>query len=146
MIWDGVGMSDDIVARVRARLEAEGRLPVEEQLSEDARRACRLAAGWERRVEHLVAQSKRDEVARNFRQRWPALVRWRDRTIANCRRARRADVAAAYELVALECYLCGVPDLAEKAQAEAMRVLMMRTDRSRQRGARSTSPAEARSA
>ena len=46
MIWDGVGMSDDIVARVRARLEAEGRLPVEEPLSEDARHAYRLAAGW----------------------------------------------------------------------------------------------------
>ena len=135
--------ADDIIGRVRARLATAGVVPSDQPPSDETAAAYRLAFDWSRALEQLHADGQRDAAAKNFRARWPALVRWRDRTIANWRRESPADVAAAYELVALECYLGGVPDLAEKAQAEAVRVLMTRTDRRARGGG---GPTEAKSA
>lgn len=135
--------ADAAIARVRDRLAAD--TPPAPSIDADTAAALRLADDWSRALDQLIAERTREEATHAFRQRWPALVRWRDRTIANWRRERPADVAAAYELVALECYLGGIPELAEKAQAEAVRVLMVRTDR-RVRPGVTGSPAEARSA
>lgn len=143
---EALASADDVIARVRSRLAAD--TPPAPPIDADTAAALRLADDWSRALDQLIAERTREEATHVFRQRWPALVRWRDRTIANWRRERPADVAAAYELVALECYLGGIPELAEKAQAEAVRVLMVRTDRRVRPGVAGAkgSPAEARSA
>ena len=128
-IREALSSADKAIAAVHARLAAAGIAPGDVRPSDETAAAYRLALDWSRALEQLRIDGAREAAAKNFRQRWPALVRWRDRTIANWRREQPADVAAAYELVALECYLGGVPDLAEKAQAEAVRMLMARTDR-----------------
>ena len=128
-VREALSSADAAIAAVHARLAAAGIVPGETRPSDETAAAYRLALDWSRALEQLRIDGAREAAAKNFRQRWPALVRWRDRVIANWRSERPADVAAAYELVALECYLGGVPELAEKAQAEAVRILMTRTDR-----------------
>ena len=135
-VREAFASADGAIAAVRARLAAAGVPAGDQPPSAETAAAERRAFEWARAVEQLYAEGQRQEAAKHFRQRWPALVRWRDRTIASWRQERPADVAAAYELLALECYLGGVPELAEKAQAEAVRVLMTTTDR-RQRVPRS---------
>ncbi len=85
--------------------------------------AMRIADDWERRVVEIVHEAKLAEAAQNFRQRWPALVRWREKVLANKRRARPSLVAAAYESLALECTLAGEHHLAAKAQQAALTVM-----------------------
>lgn len=135
-VREAFASADDVIGRVRSRLTAAGVVAGEQPPSAETAAAYRLAFDWSRALEQLRAEDQRQAATKDFRRRWPALVRWRDRTIANGRHERPADVAAAYELVALECYLGGLPELGERAQAEAVRVLMARADR-RQRVARS---------
>lgn len=114
---EAISLADTVIASVRARLgesvERDG----------EAANAARVADEWERYALSIVAESKLVESARNFRQRWPALVKWRERVLQNRRRCKPADVAAALESLALECTLAGEHHLAARAQHQAIQVM-----------------------
>jgi hypothetical protein len=115
---------DDVVALVRARLLAEGSLPA--SFDAETAEAVEVAVEWERHVIALADQVEIDESVRAFRQRWPALFRWRTGVLAAPKRVPPSTVAAAWECVALECLLAGEMELADEAQSAAVRVMMER--------------------
>ena len=115
--------ADAAIARVRARL---GESVEHGQPDGEAAAAARVADEWERYAVAIVAEAKLVESAKHFRQRWPALVKWRERVLKNRRRAKPSDVAAALESLALECTLAGQPELAARAIDGAIAVMRSR--------------------
>lgn len=112
--------ADAAIARVRARL---GESVEHDQHDGESAAGARTADEWERYALAIVFEAKLVESAKNFRLRWPALVKWRERVLKNRRRAKPADVAAALESLALECTLAGEFALAARAQHQAIQVM-----------------------
>lgn len=116
-----IAESAAVIARVRASIGAH-----QDDVSDDTATALRIADEWARALEHVVSEARLAEAAMNFRLQWPALVRWRDKVLANQKRQKPAVVAAAYESLALECTLAGELHLAAKAQQAAIDVIRSR--------------------
>jgi hypothetical protein len=72
----------------------------------------------------IVQERRLAEIGQRFREKFPALVRWRDAVIERPRRHRPADVAAAFEALALELTWGGELELAAKAQHRAIRAVL----------------------
>lgn len=91
-----------------------------------------LAEDWERSALATRALGLLEDRAkvRPFIADWPALVRWRDRVLAQPRRHPPDIVAAALEALALECHLAGRPELADKAMQHAERIVLEHVQRS----------------
>lgn len=119
---DVLASADAVIARVRAAIGESH----QDDASAETANAYRVADAWN----GLVAQFDRErtlaDAAKNFREQWPALVRWRDRVLANAKRAKPSVVAAAYESLALECTLAGEYELAAKAHNAAIDVMRRR--------------------
>jgi hypothetical protein len=107
--------TDAVLARVRARV---GDAPPPSD--DDTATALSIADAWAAEVERLVDEHTLAAAAENFRERWPALVRWREGVLGTKGRGRPAHVAAAYESLALECMLAGEHHLSAKAQQAAI--------------------------
>lgn len=114
-VRESLASADDVIGRVRARL-VETPAPIDGETAN----AMRIADEWARYAEGLADESKLVDAARNFRQQWPALVRWREKVLGNQRRAKPSIVAAAFESLALECFLAGQHELAARAQQAAI--------------------------
>jgi hypothetical protein len=123
---NGQEQRDDVVARVRAELAAAGKLPPD--FDAETARAYEVAVDWERYVNAVADRAIIDEAVRAFRASWPALVRWRTRVLEakGSKKARPAEIAAAWECVALECLLAGELHLADEARSAAVRVMTER--------------------
>jgi hypothetical protein len=113
--------TDELLERMRAKYGAGvPDAPDFEGLTADCYRSIDET---ERYIEELRADALRTEAARAFRTEYPALARWRDRILKHPRRYNKAEVAAAYELMALECALGGLGSLAARARIEARRAV-----------------------
>lgn len=119
--------ADALIARVTARLAGDpscvnitADTDTDRELTATAER---IADDCERRLETIAHESRLADAARGFRQRWPALVRWREKVLANRRHERPSVIAAAYESLALECLLAGEYELSARAQHEAVRAM-----------------------
>jgi hypothetical protein len=121
-IRDVLAESAAVIARVTAQI---GVAP-QDDVNDDTAIALSIVDAWDRQLEHLMRESRLAENARDFREKWPALVRWRDRVLAHQKKAKPGDVAAAYESLALECELAGEYHLAAKAQQAAIDVIRSR--------------------
>lgn len=119
----------EVMARWHERVEE---LPKERQ---PARVAEILADDWERFA--LAVQAESELSKRRFVVDWPALARWRDRVLSNRRRYAPDVVAAALEALALECYLSGQLDLADRSIGQARRVVL---EHARRTGAHTVPP------
>lgn len=114
-----VNCPERVVALVAARLEPTQADYERYVLSPETVTAIGMAAEHEAIVESELRAGRRAEVAQQFREQYPALSRWRDRVLNNPRRVSGQEVAAAYELLALECSLAGIHDLADDARLRA---------------------------
>jgi hypothetical protein len=123
--------ADALIARVNAALAGDPscvNVTVDSH-SDQTATAHRIADEWQGQFEAVVHESQLADAARQFRQRWPALVRWRERVLTNRRHAKPSLVAAAYESLALECLMAGEYELSARAQQEALRVMQPRVHR-----------------
>jgi len=94
-----------------------------------------LGEDWERAT--LAAGAEGVLSLRPFVADWPALVRWRDRVLADRQQYPPDVVAAALEALALECALSGHPELAQRAVQRAEHLVI---GRARRDGHRRTTP------
>lgn len=118
-----IAQADALIARVRSRLDARPAVPIE---SFDTRHAYAIEQLWDDEVERLIRSGAREDAARQFRIRWPALVAWRDRILRPTERGPVPDRftrAAALELHALEATMRDEPELAARIMEHALRVM-----------------------
>jgi len=125
-VRDALSSTDTVIARVRASYEARGidwrALPAQPPSGETAE-AIRHRASIDERFLNAIADADLARAGTRFAEHYPALVRWRERTIHRARRSRPADIAAAYELLAVQCLLAGESELADRARAKAVAVM-----------------------
>lgn len=135
--------ADAVIARVSAKIGEP--IPMDGATTEFTAYAHRVADEWERYTLSIVDEARLEEAARSFRQRWPALVRWRDKVLKNRRHEKPSVIAAAFESLALECLLAGESELSARAQHEAMNI-MSKMGRVRRVQPNPTATTEAKSA
>ncbi len=98
--------------------------------SELAREAREIADEWDAHLSALLDgtldEARRRAAATAFRERWPALARWKDAVLSQRERHPPAIVAAALEVMSVECTLAGEEDLAIRARCAAIDTVVNR--------------------
>jgi hypothetical protein len=112
------------VALVEAQLEPSQADFDRYVLSPETITAVGMAAESEAAIASVVLEQRLAEVSQRFREKFPALTRWRDAIIERPRRYRPSEVAAAFEALALELTWAGEQELAARAQHRAIRAVL----------------------